>query len=314
MKNKILLVGLGSIGFRHLEGILAVKKKLIVYIFDKNQSKYFEISNFLKNKKTNHTIIFVKDIYEIKNIDLLILATDSLNRLNILEKIIKNVKIKSILLEKVVFLDNKSFIKAIKLIELRKINVWVNCIRREVFFYNKLKKKITKDLIKIHFTGYKWGLLSNLIHFIDLFFYFTNSKKINYFTKFESKKYITKRSNYFDIGGAVSIKDSKNNELILEDNKKYKKNLLKIELGNKTYIIKNNLVYLEDKKTNRLVMNDNLNDEKVSVITTRFINKLLKKNQINLTNLKVSFGYHKILFTFVKRYLKEKKIKKLNYT
>ena len=61
-------------------------------------------------------------------------------------------------------------------------------------------------------------------------------------------------------------------------------------------------------------MNDNLNDEKVSVITTRFINKLLKKNQINLTNLKVSFGYHKILFTFVKRYLKEKKIKKLNYT
>ena len=314
MKNKILLVGLGSIGFRHLEGILAVKKKLIVYIFDKNQSKYFEISNFLKNKKTNHTIIFVKDIYEIKNIDLLILATDSLNRLNILEKIIKNIKIKSILLEKVVFLDNKSFIKAIKLIELRKINVWVNCIRREVFFYNKLKKKITKDLIKIHFTGYKWGLLSNLIHFIDLFFYFTNSKKINYFTKFESKKYITKRSNYFDIGGAVSIKNSKNNELILEDNKKYKKNLLKIELGNKTYIIKNNLVYLEDKKTNRLVMNDNLNDEKVSVITTRFINKLLKKNQINLTNLKVSFGYHKILFTFVKRYLKEKKIKKLNYT
>ena len=314
MKNKILLVGLGSIGFRHLEGILAVKKKLIVYIFDKNQSKYFEISNFLKNKKTNHTIIFVKDIYEIKNIDLLILATDSLNRLNILEKIIKNVKIKSILLEKVVFLDNKSFIKAIKLIELRKINVWVNCIRREVFFYNKLKKKITKDLIKIHFTGYKWGLLSNLIHFIDLFFYFTNSKKINYFTKFESKKYITKRSNYFDIGGVVSIKDSKNNELILEDNKKYKKNLFKIELGNKTYIIKNNLVYLVDKKTNRLVMNDNLNDEKVSVITTRFINKLLKKNQINLTNLKVSFGYHKILFNFVKRYLKEKKIKKLNYT
>ena len=314
MKNKILLVGLGSIGFRHLEGILAVKKKLIVFIFDKNQSKYFEISNFLKNKKTNHTIIFVKEIYEIKSIDLLILATDSLNRLNILEKIIKNVKIKSILLEKVVFLDNKSFIKAIKLIELHKINAWVNCIRREVFFYNKLKKKITKDLIKIHFTGYKWGLLSNLIHFIDLFFYFTNSKNINYFTKFERKKYITKRSNYFDIGGVVSIKDSKNNELILEDNKKYKKNLFKIELGNKTYIIKNNLVYLVDKKTNRLVMNDNLNDEKVSVITTRFINKLLKKNQINLTNLKVSFGYHKILFNFVKRYLKEKKIKKLNYT
>ena len=39
----------------------------------------------------------------------------------------------------------------------------------------------------------------------------------------------------------MSIKDSKNNELILEDNKKYKKNLLKIELGNKTYIIKKGL-------------------------------------------------------------------------
>ena len=313
MNNKILLVGLGGIGFRHLEGILAVKKKLIIYVFDKNKNKYFTILNFLKNKEIHHTIIYVKKISEIKTINILILATNSLNRLNVLKEIIENVKIKSILLEKVVFLDNKSFREAIKLIKLHKINTWVNCIRREVLFYNKLKKKISKDLIKIHFTGYMWGLASNLIHFIDLFFYFTNSKKINYFTKFNNKKYITKRSNYHDINGYVQIKDLKNNELILEDNKKYSKNLLKIELGKKKYILKNNLVYLE-KKMNHLTIKDNLNDEKVSVITTRFINKLLTKKKINLTNLEVSFNYHKILFTLVKRYIKKQKLKKLNYT
>lgn len=314
MKNKILLVGLGNIGFRHLEGILAIKKKLIIYIFDKNQNKYFEISNILKNKKINHTLIFVKKINEIKNVDLLILATDSLNRLKILEKIIKNVKVKSILLEKVVFLDNKSFTKAIKLIKFYRINTWVNCIRREVLFYNKLKKKVKNDLIKIYFTGYKWGLASNLIHFIDLFFYLTSSKKIEYFTEFNNKKYITKRPNYYDINGFVRIRDSKSNELILEDNKKYKNNSLKIELGNKIYIIKNNLVYLKKTQENHLVIKDNLNDEKVSVITTRFINKLLKKDKINLTNLEVSFNYHKILFTVIKRYLKKHKLLKLNYT
>lgn len=314
MEYKILLVGLGNIGIRHLEGILAVKKKLVIYIFDKNEIKYLDIANYLKNKKTKHTIIYVKDILDLKTIDLLILATDSLNRLNILEKIIKCTKIKSLLLEKVVFLDSTSFNKAIKLIKLHKIKAWVNCIRREVSFYNKLKKNLKKSKFKIHYTGYKWGLASNLIHFIDLFFYFSISKNISYFTKFNNKKYITKRSNYHDIHGLIKIKDSYKNELILEDNIKYKKNLLKIEINNKKYIIKNNLVYLENLKLNRFNKNNNLDDEKVSVITTRFINKILKKKKINLANLEESFSYHKILFTIVKRYLKKQKIKKINYT
>ena len=314
MEYKILLVGLGNIGIRHLEGILAVKKKLVIYIFDKNEIKYLDIANYLKNKKTKHTIIYVKDILDLKTIDLLILATDSLNRLNILEKIIKCTKIKSLLLEKVVFLDSTSFNKAIKLIKLHKIKAWVNCIRREVSFYNKLKKNLKKSKFKIHYTGYKWGLASNLIHFIDLFFYFSISKNISYFTKFNNKKYITKRSNYHDIHGLIKIKDSYKNELILEDNIKYKKNLLKIEKNNKKYIIKNNLVYLENLKLNRFNKNNNLDDEKVSVITTRFINKILKKKKINLANLEESFSYHKILFTIVKRYLKKQKIKKINYT
>ena len=314
MEYKILLVGLGNIGIRHLEGILAVKKKLVIYIFDRNQIKYLDIANYLKNKKTKHTIIYVKDILDLKTIDLLILATDSLNRLNILEKIIKCTKIKSLLLEKVVFLDSTSFNKAIKLIKLHKIKAWVNCIRREVSFYNKLKKNLKKSKFKIHYTGYKWGLASNLIHFIDLFFYFSISKNISYFTKFNNKKYITKRSNYHDIHGLIKIKDSYKNELILEDNIKYKKNLLKIEINNKKYIIKNNLVYLENLKLNRFNKNNNLDDEKVSVITTRFINKILKKKKINLANLEESYSYHKILFTIVKRYLKKQKIKKINYT
>jgi hypothetical protein len=314
LEYKILLVGLGNIGIRHLEGILAVKKKLVIYIFDKNEIKYLDIANYLKNKKTKHTIIYVKDILDLKTIDLLILATDSLNRLNILEKIIKCTKIKSLLLEKVVFLDSTSFNKAIKLIKLHKIKAWVNCIRREVSFYNKLKKNLKKSKFKIHYTGYKWGLASNLIHFIDLFFYFSISKNISYFTKFNNKKYITKRSNYHDIHGLIKIKDSYKNELILEDNIKYKKNLLKIEINNKKYIIKNNLVYLENLKLNRFNKNNNLDDEKVSVITTRFINKILKKKKINLANLEESFSYHKILFTIVKRYLKKQKIKKINYT
>jgi hypothetical protein len=280
LEYKILLVGLGNIGIRHLEGILAVKKKLVIYIFDRNEIKYLDIANYLKYKKTKHTIIYVKNILDLKTIDLLILATDSLNRLNILEKIIKCTKIKSLLLEKVVFLDSTSFNKAIKLIKLHKIKAWVNCIRREVSFYNKLKKNLKKSKFKIHYTGYKWGLASNLIHFIDLFFYFSISKNISYFTKFNNKKYITKRSNYHDIHGLIKIKDSYKNELILEDNIKYKKNLLKIEINNKKYIIKNNLVYLENLKLNRINKNNNLDDEKVSVITTRFINKILKKKKL----------------------------------
>jgi len=60
--------------------------------------------------------------------------------------------------------------------------------------------------------------------------------------------------------------------------------------------------------------NNNLDDEKVSIITTRFINKILEKKKINLANLEESYSYQKILFNIIKRYLKKQKIKKINYT
>ncbi len=109
---------------------------------------------------------------------MIILATNSIGRFELLKSILKKIKIKYIILEKVVFLNRASFINTFKLIRNHNIkNVWVNCIRREVKFYQLLKKKINNQKFIINFTGNKWGIASNLIHFIDLFFFFRIPKK-----------------------------------------------------------------------------------------------------------------------------------------
>ena len=178
MKKKILLVGLGNIGLRHLEGIISFKKNLTIYLYDKNIKQYGRIKKLIKSKRNSrHDYFFLSNLNEISYSDILIVATNSINRFDLLKKILKKIKINYLIIEKVAFLKSKTYLNAINLINSYEINAWVNCIRREVKFYNLLKNKIKKKHFKIIFTGYRWGIASNLIHFIDLFFFFFRFKK-----------------------------------------------------------------------------------------------------------------------------------------
>ena len=315
MKKKILLVGLGNIGLRHLEGIISCKNNFTIYLYDKNIKQYELIKKLINSKKrSKHEYFFLNNLNEIKYSDFLIVATNSIKRYDLLKYILKKIKINYLIIEKVSFLNSKTYLKAIKLINSYKIHAWVNCIRREVKFYKLLKNKIKKNHFKITFTGHKWGIASNLIHFIDLFFFFSDSKKIKTNTNFKVKKYKTKRKGFFDIEGKLTIIDNKNNELVLEDNKKYNHNELKINFKDNSFLIKNNKVFHMNNNFKRFQIVNNVNDEKVSVITTRIINKIIQGKKISLSSIKLSYSYHKILFSIINKYLKENKIKKFNYT
>ena len=315
MEKKILLVGLGNIGLRHLEGIISSKKKYTIYLYDKNKKQYAMISKFIeKNRVQIHKFFFLNDINEIKFSDVLILATNSTNRFDLLKNILKTIKIKYLLLEKVVFLDQITFSKAINLLEHHKIDTWVNCIRREVRFYNLLKKKIKNQSFKITFTGYKWGMASNLIHFIDLFFFISNGSNIKFTTNFRDKKYQTKRKGFFDIMGKVKIKDDQKNQLILHDDKKYKHNELKIFFNNNYYLIYRNEVFFKNNYSKKLKKIDHIDDEKVSIITSKILNKIFQKKKLFLSDIKSSYNYHNLLFSIINQFIHDKKIKKLKYT
>ena len=51
MKKKILLIGCGNIGFRHLEGLLNTEIFLEIVVIEKSNVKLNELAKELKKKK-----------------------------------------------------------------------------------------------------------------------------------------------------------------------------------------------------------------------------------------------------------------------
>jgi len=311
LKKIILLIGSGNIGFRHFQGLLSSSHKLEINIFDKNQDSYEKLKIFLKKNKTNKKINFLKNLNKNKKIDLLILATNSKDRLKILRKVCKLSTVKNILFEKIVFINNSSFKEACKIQKTNGFNAWVNCIRREIPIFNLIKSKIKKDLIKISYKGNNWGMGSNSIHFIDLFYYLKKIKRINTFAKI--KKIIpSKRFGFSELIGKIQLIDVEGNELFLEDSTKYNSNKLIIKFSDQNYtFVKSNIIH---KKKNLILSSGEKINENVSKITKIFTNKLFSKNKINLTTLKETQLYHNIFFKIVNSYTKKNNLKKKYFT
>ncbi len=192
----ILIIGFGNIGKAHLSGILKFKKKLKVFILDKKK---------IKDKINDNRVKKLNEIPSHLDLDLVIISTDVLTRLEIIKKIIKNNnKIKYLLLEKYLF-KNKSEFKEFEknyLNEIQKeclVNCWGNIL------LNLIKIKGKKNVKKITVNIDKSSYLTSLIHFLQIYKSF---KKININSKYKlniNKIINSKRRNYKELEGRLEI-------------------------------------------------------------------------------------------------------------
>ena len=103
-----------------------------------------------------------------------VIATNSLDRLKVLKKLINFNKVKNILLEKFPFtklsdlklFENKIFFKSKNNID---VNTWGKYIANRL----KLKYKPTNIIVKTNSKNF----LSNFIHFADIFLFYNNKEK-----------------------------------------------------------------------------------------------------------------------------------------
>ena len=296
--KKILVIGAGNIGLRHIESLGKSDVPLKIYIYD------LVISSEIKKKisviqKLNRKIeieIFNK-LKSNLNFHVCIISTNAKERYKLTLFSIKNLNIKNIILEKIAFQSRDQYKKIISLSKQNKINIYVNCPRRSYKIFINIKNKIKNKtgVIRLSYLGKNWGICSNSIHFFDLLMFFTKFKKQN-LIKYNLNNIIirSKRKNYFELKGRIEILN-KNYHLILEDSKKYKENIFKIELGKIYYIIK----YDKSKQTNVLISNiDKLKKIDIplqSNLTLQQVKILIKKNSCELTKLKDYFNYQNLL-------------------
>ena len=120
MTYNIAIVGLGNIGRRHLQGLLRIKYKIIIHLFEIKLSSIKETNLLIKQNKNKKIQINInKNIVRISNnIDLLILATTSHQRYDLINTFTKLNLVKNILVEKLAFNNLLEYKKTIKLLFL----------------------------------------------------------------------------------------------------------------------------------------------------------------------------------------------------
>lgn len=225
MKDKIIkigIIGLGALGFRHFQALLELELKVKIYLIDiddicLNKAKI----EFKKHNKSNEKeIICFNKIQEVEDsLELIIVATNSLERPNILNTIIRNKISKNLILEKVVFNVTKDYKEFLVKFKTNNVNAWVNHPRRSYKFYQALKDRLKGMKINMQVTGGKWGLASNALHFIDLFCFLNSCEsKIN-LSITPKAIYKSKRKGYSDFTGLITGQKKGNNfSLISNDN------------------------------------------------------------------------------------------------
>lgn len=202
---KVLIVGCGNIGFRHLEGILRVSGIIKIYIYDLDFSSFESKRNQISEESLKK-IVLCDNLNNIENeLDFIICATGSNERFEIISNLLSTFSCKNYLVEKIPFNSIDELQRANELFFANKINVWVNCPRRTLSIYKNLKNQLNQDPFTFHISGSNWGLACNALHFLDLMSFFTNSsiRKLSFVdatTPFQAK-----RKGYFEIDGTILI-------------------------------------------------------------------------------------------------------------
>lgn len=171
---RVLIVGCGGIGSWHAFSLLnsaveivAKYKRLELILCDMSRSALDGcMSKMPKPFAQGAEIQLTTELPENGKFDFCIIATSSMPRSEILERISGSLDVKFFILEKVLFPHaedyNKQYLKSIS-------NAYVNCPRRYFPGYLELKQEIDPTTIEqILVEGSGWGLGSNAIHFIDI--------------------------------------------------------------------------------------------------------------------------------------------------
>jgi len=225
---KLLIIGAGQIGSRHLQSLAKLQRSSDIYVIDPSinalqlaKERYNEVINTVLTPN-NHTTCFSTDYENIPaEIDVAIIATTSNHRLEAIKILLKKTHPENIILEKIVFQDPRDFIVAQNMFETAKSSVWVNCPRRFWRGYQQVREEFKtssaqQNLMLI--TGSKWGLCCNSIHFLDLYSFITGNSDLKLYSDQLDKKILSaQRNGFIELSGILHGNDSLGGQFLIKD-------------------------------------------------------------------------------------------------
>ena len=307
--NNILIVGLGNIGNRYLEGVLSVKDVHEIHIIEKDKNLIQDLSKRYRKEICSKQIFLTSSIEKLtlRKFLITIVSTTATDRYKILLNIKSNVDTSYYIIEKVLA-QSEEQLESIKNLFYNHTNVWISSPRRSMIWYKEIKKKIFKEK-KLSFLvkGYNWGLACNAIHFIDLVNWITGEKIISIQTnRLNSYWTKAKRDGFLEITGGLKIKFTNDVSLMMRCDKDNS------NMKNYNIFIKNQNIHLGINEQRSLAKFNN--EEKIdgifsnlSDVVPEVITSLINFGSCEWTNLNESiFSHQKLIQSLVMHWKKNK--------
>ena len=297
--QKVIVIGCGLLGRRHLESLAALTTPVEIWGVDPSvdaltlAAKVF----FETDKQACHKLNLSKTFNNLpRYVDVVISATNSTSRLDSLVTLYDKVEAKYLILEKVLFSKLADFDFADKLFKEKHQGIWVNCPRRANVTYQAIKNRIRNgQKVDMAVFGGNWGLASNSIHFIDLFAFLTGGALLNVDTSdLDDVIYQSKREGFTELSGTINCTFDEGNLMLASDIDRPLE--VKIEITIDDLVIKLNelertVTVIGERQS--MVSDGSIELELQSRLTTSYVADLLSGSELSLARYDESAALHK---------------------
>ena len=238
--KKILVIGFGAMGCRHVQSLLGHKDQYDIHVVEPS-GQIVEMNTERIGAKPGDFTRHEKLDAVPDGVDLAIVATSSGPRYQIVKQLLEN-NVRLFLLEKIVFQSEQQFHDIIQLLEKHNAKAYCNFVNRYFGAYNQIKQAIetSRAACTMVVHGGEFGLGCNAIHYIDIFQYLNGSNELTMNGSLLSALEIENRrgKEYREFTGLMNIADKAGNKLTLIAEKDFSGGVtIDIQFGNSRYIL-----------------------------------------------------------------------------
>lgn len=167
--KRVLVVGCGNIGFRHLQALCRVATPLDITVVEPNEAVHERIlGQFDAASEAPHRFELGTELPgEAESFDLVVVATTASQRRAIVESLLSRFDVAVMILEKVLFQKDADYDAVAESLERHGVRAYVNCGRRTFDGYRDLRRELHRP-VDVVVRGQRLGLASNAVHFLDL--------------------------------------------------------------------------------------------------------------------------------------------------
>lgn len=207
--NKIVLIGAGQLGSRHLQGLAKSNVDISIEVvepFEKSRDVAKERYEEIETNPKVKSIDFFESIDHLSDtLDIVIIATNADVRSQIIKELFSKKQVKNLILEKILFQTVEEYHEVEKLLKEKGVKCWVNHPRRMFPFYQALKNEIkNSEQISYIVQGGAWGLGCNGLHFIDHLSFLSDTIKLKIDNDFlHPHIYESKRARHVEFNGSL---------------------------------------------------------------------------------------------------------------